>query len=168
VSRLHGLISSAGFGRFQWQRVLEASQLSSISTSAEGDHGESLSEMSVWQRAVSDWRCGSGSGSGHAHLCLSWQIEPPHLCLSWQIEPPHLRLSWPVVVVDMLSLKLESSEIDVVVFVGGDIDGRLKLLVVDLATSDQAIFLFIYFGWAGKVFGCQKKRTVVILVGKQI
>jgi hypothetical protein len=38
---------------------------------------------------------GSGGGSGHAHLCLSWRI-----------RPPHLRLSWPVVVVDMLLLKL--------------------------------------------------------------
>jgi hypothetical protein len=42
--------------------------------------------------------------------------------------------------------------------------------VVDLATSGQAIFLFICFGLAGKVLflNCKKKRTVVILAWKKI
>jgi hypothetical protein len=56
-----------------------------ISSSAEGEDGESSPEMSVWQRAVSDWRCGSGGGSGHTHLRLSWLIGPPHLRLSWSV-----------------------------------------------------------------------------------
>jgi len=43
--------------------------------------------------------------------------------------------------------------------------------VVDLATSSQAIFLFICFGLAGKVLflNCKKKKcTVVILAWKKI
>jgi hypothetical protein len=48
--------------------------LSLISSSAEGEDGESSPEMSVQQRAVSDWRCGSGGGSGHTHLRLSWPV----------------------------------------------------------------------------------------------
>jgi hypothetical protein len=82
---------------------------------------ESSSKMSVWQRAVSNWRCGSSGGSGHA-----------------------------------LAQAIDLRELGDVV-VGGDIDGQVKLLVVvDLATSSQAIFLSIYFGLAGKVLAVKR------------
>jgi hypothetical protein len=63
----------------------QALRLSLISSSAEGEDGESSPEMSVRQCAVSDWRCGSGGGSGHTHLHLSWLTGPPHLRLSWPV-----------------------------------------------------------------------------------
>jgi hypothetical protein len=55
------------------------------------------------------------------------------------------------------------------VVVDGSTNGRVKLLlVVDLATSGQAILVFIYFGLVAKVFGWQKKQMVVILAGEKI